>query len=348
MILFTILIKELLSITTTDIMETNYSEIEFIVDQMRTGKKIGQIYDLEPIKELLPNFESYANEIIVPSASCYIDTIRRLRPDCASDSESAQTALALAFTECYFNITNKLNEFPSDQPDSQKIKHMSHNVYTIYTQIKVHWRDLCFFSKDNLMQEELSKISLGLYSSLLKNAEEIKATAERFNIALNGVMTQLNDISNKTERNSDNLRSFIQKTVNLKPRMEQIKEIIKLLTRIVERAQLIFLVVIFAFLLKIFIPTYVLPCILISLATYLIDQKLYEKNEIWSESIWRFYGKIVYTLACSAFPLYKLFRYFFKSFNTILEYIRLGKKKEYIVPKYSSTPNSRASTPRSS
>lgn len=348
MIFLALLIKRLSSITATDIMETNYSEIEFIVDQMRTGKKIGQIYDLEPIKELLPNFESYANEIVVPSASCYIETIRRLRPDCATDSELAQTDLTLAFTECYFNITNRLNEFPSDYPDSQKIKHMSHNAYTIYTQIKIHWRDLCFFSKDNLMQEELSKISLGLYSSLLKNAEEIKATAEKFNIALKGVMTQLNDISNKTEKNSNKLKEFIRDTMNLQPRMEKIKEIIKVLTRIVERAQLIFLVVIFAFLLKIFIPTYVFPCLLISLATYLIDQKLYEKNENWAESIWRYNGKIVYTLACSAFPLYKLSRYFYKSFNAIYEYLRMRKKKEFTIPKYSSRTNSRASTPSSS
>ena len=107
--------------------EVDDGSIQSIIMQIRKGKKFSDVVNVEEIIKEHPSFKNllYAiDEVRFPEYSCYSEVLVRLNIDCNNANEDQQKLLSIHFTQCYYNITGRLDEFPTDYPDDEKIQHM--------------------------------------------------------------------------------------------------------------------------------------------------------------------------------------------------------------------------------
>ena len=185
---------------------------------MREGNKFNDIVD----PSIIHHFDQYTNfdtnffislltNISIPKRSCYNEILYQIQFDCEDANDEQQKILALHFTQCYYNITGRIDQFPTGVVDELKTSQMSASVYSTFTSMKAHWKNLCLFAKQNVFTEETSQTLVDLYDTMIESMKsiidlqkELNETAQLLNDSLYNISIQIN----KTIENINNIEKL--------------------------------------------------------------------------------------------------------------------------------------------
>ncbi|OHS94611.1 hypothetical protein TRFO_10984 [Tritrichomonas foetus] len=277
-----------------------------IMEALRFGNKFTDIVDTSIFVQF-PEFESdkflkILNHISVPKRSCYNEILYHLQFDCEEANDEQQKTLALHFTQCYYNVTGKLDQFPSGPIDNLKTSQMSTAVYSVYTSMKAHWKNLCLFSKQNVFTEETSQSLVDLYSTIVESMhsiislqKELNATSILLNDSLMNITTQLN----KTIDNVNKIQVLFESFTGY---FDIVKTFIDYSVDTLHQIQFYAIVIIIAFFFALYLPKMLVPVTLLTILFSSIDNFLGKRVLMWNDSIYRTLTKIVYSMLCFSYP----------------------------------------------
>lgn len=310
-----------LILCSSEVAETNYSSNE-IMEQIRDGKKFSEIVDTSIFQQFTEfhgdRFIDLLNNINIPKRSCYNEILYKLKFDCEKANEEQQRILALHFTQCYYNITGKLHLFPTDTIDQLKISSMSQPVYSVYTLMKSHWKNLCQFSKQNIFTEETSHSLIDLYQSIIESMnsilslkKELKETSQFFNDSFTNMTIQIN----KTSKNIEEIQALFE---SFSGYFDSIHKFINYASSILNQMKFFSLVIIIALFFAMYIPKMLVPVTILTIIFGCLDRFLGNHLSNWDNSFYRQILKYTYALTCFSYPAFLIFKYIISLFKFIL------------------------------
>ena len=271
-------------------------------------KVVEESTELEIVNSSKKYFE-IMNEITFPSPSCYTEIINKLNYDCEMANETQQKYLAIQFTQCFYNITGRLDLFPTDVADEQKTSKMSNSVYSTYTIMKVHWKNLCMFSKQNAFNEETSRALYDLYQSMnesINSISNIRREIANISKALNQTITQINIQLENTSKLLGNMEIFVN---NFGSNFDLINNFIESAILIAQKVKIYIVIAIFVY---IVFPKLLVPILLFTSLVLYLDNVAESYYNGWNTSLIRIVLKYGYFGFCFGFPIYKLYSFLMK------------------------------------
>lgn len=292
------------------------------MEQISNGKKFSDIIDSSIFQQFSDfhgdRFIKLLNDINVPKRSCYNEILYQLQFDCEDANEEQQRILALHFTQCYYNITGKLNEFPTGIIDELKTSMMSQSVYSIYTSMKAHWKNLCQFAKQNVFTEQTSNSLIDLYQSILESMnsilslkKELNETSQFFNKSFSNMTTQIN----RTAKNIEEIQALFESFTGY---FDTIHTFIQYASTTLHQMKFFSLIIIITLLFALYIPKMLIPVTAITIVFGFIDRFIRKNIEGWNNSFYRQIFKYTYAIICFSYPAFLIFKYINKLFNFVV------------------------------
>lgn len=313
------------------------SKLDAIIHQIKNGKKFSEIVDVEKIVHEYPSIKYLLiaiDEIEFPQNSCYIDVISRLNVDCNNANEDQQKYLAIQFTQCYYNITNRLNEFPCDADDSKKIQFMSGPVYGTYVTMKTHWRNLCHFAKQSMFNEETAKQLVGLIKSVVESSNAIKDMNQAMNESTQQLNISVHNITKKLESGKIFLTNIGTQILKFNATIKSMTEVIMKPLEHIENVKIFFLMFIIIIFIGMFLPEILIPLILVTIVFYAFDRNIMKKYDWWANSYKRIILKVLYVLISISYPCYKIYKNTLTISSFLLKILHLKKPKPKVLPRF--------------
>lgn len=321
-----------------------------IIEQMRRGKKFSEIFsdEVQQFTRNFPNSKELADivdDLEFPYQSCYSEVVSRLNANCNTEDPDQQRALSIQFTKCYYNITNKLYEFPSTGSDEEILHDMSSEVYTIYTVMKQHLRNLCHFAKQTMFNEETSKQLVNLFKSVIDSSRTIEEMNHTMNVSFRSLTNSIITIGEQLQQGQFILNSIGNQTIRYEQSVKKMAEALKKPFEHIENVKMFFLMVIISFFISFFLPEILLPMLSITLIYFFSDKSLKNRFEWWETSYLRVFMKFIYFALCASYPVYKISSNFVT--QSILKFFRIKKEETLKTPRFGyNQPKSKPKRPR--
>lgn len=305
-----------------------------IMEQIKNGKKFSDIVDTSAFQHFTEfhadRFIEILDSIKVPQRSCYNEILYKLQFDCEKANEEQQRILSLHFTQCYYNITGKLDQFPTGIIDELKTSMMSQSVYSVYTSMKAHWKNLCQFSKQNVFTEQTSSSLIDLYQTILESMnsilslkEELKETSQFFNDSFTNMTVQIN----KTAKNVEEIQVLFDSFGGY---FDSIQKFIKYASTTLNQMKFFSLIIIIALFFAMYIPRMLVPVSILTFLFGCIDRYFGNYFTNWNNSFYRQIFKYVYALICFSYPALLIFKYLKKMIQFILSLIKCTNENQNI------------------
>ncbi|OHT06776.1 hypothetical protein TRFO_05465 [Tritrichomonas foetus] len=323
------------------IIEFEEPTADIIIGQMRSGKKFSDVIDVRPFVNSFPTAKELVeivDNLEFPYQSCYSDILSRLNVDCNTNDPEEQRYLALHFTQCYFNITNRLDEFPYDIADKDKTPQMSSHVYSIYTVMKTHLRNLCHFAKQSMFNEETSRQLINLFKSVIDSSKTIEDMNQTMNSSFISLTNSISTISEQLKQGQHILMVIRNQTITFETSVKAMTEVLKKPLEHLANVKAFFLMVIVSFFISMFLPEILLPMLLLTAVYFFGEKSLSNYFEWWEKSYFKIGLKIVYFAVCASYPLYKVSKNFVNITSFILKFLRIKKEPVYRIPRFGVNP----------
>lgn len=323
------------------IVEVQKIDTGVIYQQMRSGKKFSEVVDVSQFSHLFPKSKELVDivdNLEFPSQSCYSEIVARLKIDCNTENEGEQQLLALRFTECYYNITNRLDQFPCDVPDEDKPRVMEPPVYSIYTTMKEHLRSLCHFAKQSIFNEETSKQLINLFKSVVDSSKTIEEMNHTMNSSFISLTNSISTIGEQLEHGQNVLNAIRKQSIIFEQSVKKMADVITKPFKHIENIKMFFLMVIISFFIGFFLPEVLLPMLLLTLIYFLTDKSLGNRFEWWNDSFLKIGLKFIYFGVCLSYPLYKFSSNFVFITNFLLKFFRIKKEESVKIPRFGYKP----------
>lgn len=308
-----------------------------IIEQMRSGKKFSDVVDVQQFVKNFPNSKELVDIVDgleFPFQSCYSDVVARLNVDCNTNDPDQQKKLSIQFTKCYFNITNKLYEFPNSTSDEEILHDMSSSVYTIYTVMKQHLRNLCHFAKQTMFNEETSRQLVNLFKSVVDSSKTIEDMNHTMNVSFKSLTNSIFTIGEQLKQGQNFLNAIGNQSIHYEKSVKKMAEALKKPFEHIENIKMVFLMVIIILFISNFLPEILLPLLLLTFVYFLGDKSFNDRFDWWSDSYLRIIMKFLYFAIFASYPIYKLSSNFVSVTKIILKFFRIQKEEKIKIPRF--------------
>lgn len=323
---------------------SNQSVVEFekptegvIIAQMRSGKKFSDVVDVQQFVKSFPNSKELVDivdNLEFPFQSCYSEVVSRLNADCDTEDPNQQRSLAIQFTKCYFNITNKLDEFPNCTSDDEIMRSMTDQVYGIFVTMKQHLRNLCHFAKQTMFNEETSRQLVNLFKSVVDSSKTIEDMNHTMNVSFKSLANSIFTIGEQLKHGQNILNEIWNQSIYYEEGVKKMAESLKKPFEHIENVKMFFLMVIIIFFISFFLPEILLPMLLVTFAYFLGDKSLKNRFSWYDDSYLRIFIKLIYFSLCASYPLYKIATNFVIITKFLLKFFRFQKEETIKIPRF--------------
>lgn len=308
-----------------------------IMEHMRNGKKFSELVDAS-IFDSIPDFPSdrllaILNNIEIPRRSCYNDILYKLQFDCEKANEEQQKILAIHFTQCYYNVTGKLDQFPVEVIDNLKTSMMSPSVYSVYTSMKTHWKNLCRFSKQSVFTAETSHSLFQLYQKMVESMNSMVSFKKQINETFQVLNNSFSNITIQLEETAKNIDEMFAMFESFTKYLDPIISFIKYASEALYQMKFFSLVIIITLFFAIYIPKMIIPVTLLTVIFCFIDHFLGNHISKWNNSLYRQIFYYIYALTCFSYPAYLIIKYIIKSIKFISSLMSSNVKERRIKKK---------------
>ncbi|KAH0787833.1 hypothetical protein GPJ56_008182 [Histomonas meleagridis] len=303
--------------------------------QIRKGKKFSDVVNVKEIIKEHPSFKNLLDaidEVQFPEYSCYSEVLVRLNIDCNNANEDQQKLLSVYFTQCYYNITGRLDEFPTSYPDEEKIQHMQSHVYGTYVTMKTHWSNLCHFAKQSIFNEETAKQLISLFKSVVDSSNAIKDMNDAMNESARSLNVSVHNITKKLESGKEFLTNIGTQILKFNVSLKAMTEIIMKPLEHIEQVKIFFLMAIISVFIGIFLPEILIPLLMLTAIFYFGDSAMRQRYD-WYNGYVRTIMKILYLVISASYPLYKLAKNTVSISSYLLRLIHVKKKPTTVIPR---------------
>lgn len=284
-----------------------------IIEHLKNGQKFSEIVD----SSLFLSFTGEAGEkylnilehIKFHEKSCYNDILYNLKFDCEKANEEQQRLLALRFTQCYYNITGKLDIFPTNVADDLKTSFMQQSVYSTFTSMKTHWKNLCQFSKQNIFTEETSTSLLDVYHEIFDSMSQIMNFARQINETEQSLNESLTKNNVGLGQNVESAKQLFVLIDNLFTIFDNFAHSANLFLITIRRMEYYTGILLFALFFAMYIPFMLFHVIASTAIVMAIDYCLNCYFPTWNSSTYRSIMRWMYGFVCLAYPINLLIKY---------------------------------------
>ncbi|EAY22206.1 hypothetical protein TVAG_093800 [Trichomonas vaginalis G3] len=290
-------------------IDTNIAEKESsrIYEGLRNGKQMKELVNVEEMKKNYPASKDFINTVEgigFPKLDCYSDVLKDLQYNCDVLTESQRELLALKFTKCYFNITNRLEQFPHELPESQQIQNMSLATYSTYQILKIHVTHLCYFARDTLMNSITSDRLIYLFDCVVSSSKSIESYSNEFEQTSTQLQGTVADINEKLQKGKESMDLIVKLISNFQDRLGSITHFLEKANNTINSLSLYIIVLLCTFTIAYYLPETLIPVIILTLALYFGDKKLMGKYDWWIASKTRKGLRLLYLALCASYPAY--------------------------------------------
>ena len=320
-----------------EVVEYEKPTTEVIIAQMRRGKKFSDVIDVRNFIHTFPNASELVDivdNLEFPVQSCYSEIVARLNINCNTNDPEEQKFYALEFTKCYYNITNRLDEFPCDENVKDITSNMSPETYAIYTVMKTHLRNLCHFAKQSQFNEETSKQLINLFKSVIDSSKTIEDMNQTMNSSFISLTHSIITISEQLKQGQHILNVIKNQTLNFENSIKSMAELLSKPLEHLENVKTFFLMVIISFFIGIFLPEILIPMLLLTTIYFFSEKALRKYFDWWNDSYCKLILKIFYFGICASYPLYKISTNFVAFTNFFLKIFRIKKEPVVRIPRF--------------
>lgn len=272
------------------------------------GKKITDIIDVSSIESDFPiaaKFGELLESIEIPESDCYSRVIRQISSSCDELSEKEKIFLSLKFTHCYYNLTNRLDEFPTSYPEEEQVEHMSEKVYSIYKMLSLHIVDMCFWAMQSVLNEETASSLLSLFKKVVDSSQAIKDLNQDFNESSSSLLKTVDEIQADLENGSILLSRLIGYIHRYQGTLNTYQDFVRNALENIRIVKFYGLMLCLAIVIGTFLPEIILPAIISTIVLFFVDRAMCSYVVGWENSSLR--NVLVYLLIglYSAYPFKK-------------------------------------------
>ena len=281
---------------------------EVILKELKNGKKITEIVELEEYKQKIPEAKelfSIMETLDAPEEDCYSTSYRKLNFNCDKLTEEEKRVLTLRFTKCYFNITHRLSDFPSQYPEDQQPQMMSPSTYSVYNSFKLHITNLCFYARERTFSDQTTDALFSLFNGVVNTVKSTQNYVDAINKNSEALLEKVKTIEEKQQQNINILHLLGSLLENFIGSIRGVTATTAATIDSLERYKLYFVILISTLIIAYFLPEILIPSILLTVLFLIIDMKLTKTSPWWNDSILRKAMRLVYMTTCTTYPLAK-------------------------------------------
>ena len=308
-----------------------------LINQLKKGKKISEIMDLEQIKNYFPEVEKFAQLIEsfeLPETSCYASVVKKMNINCDKLDDKNRSSLALKFTQCYFNLTNRTKDYPFDYPEEEQLKKMINETYEIYVTLKIHTSNLCHFARQNIFNEVTSESLINLFKSVVDSSNSIHELSGEYNESTISLKKSVEKIRGQLQNGTYALSILNSLMESFQGNLTSITSVIDIGINQMERIKFYGIVLISTFIIAFFLPEILIPVIIITIILFSIDKGISIKYSNWDSSLIRKIMKTLYLTLCSMYPIYQAINYLYIVGITILSFFNVKQNLNSNIPRF--------------
>jgi hypothetical protein len=244
-----------------------------------------------------------------PARSCYDDVLSALQTDCEHANEAEKKAISLRLARCYFNISGHINAFPFSEPEETQASRMSAASYSIYTIVKLHWKNMCLFAKQLTFTEQTSESLVDLLNTMISSSlaiQKLQGDLLKVGMILNRTVTE---IQQEMVNTTADLRRLSNMFVELDQTLSILTSFLDFAILTGQRLKFYLGVGLFILTIGIFVPGLVRITVFAWICAIFGDRMIAMKWQSWSMSNMRIIIIRVWGLSSCAYPVFCLYRY---------------------------------------
>lgn len=291
-------------------VHTELAELEAsrIVKGIKAGKNIKELVDFESLKNNYPKSLEFINiieNIGSPQIDCYSRVLQELQYNCDAMVEDQKRTLALRFTQCYFNISNRAEAYPFDAPEYEQISRMSSNTYNVYTTLKIHITNLCYFARDTLLNSITSEQLLYLFDCVISSTKSIQTYTKDFDETSAQLQVTVTDINQKLVKGKESLDKILYYIQQFQDNLGEITQFLEKTNSTLRSLSLYIIVLLCTFTIAYYLPETLFIVLILTGILYFGDKKLATKYDWWNQdSKIRKGCQVAYLALCALYPAY--------------------------------------------
>lgn len=302
-------------------------------EQISAGKKVTELIDFETIKSKYPAvipIASLIETIDVSKSDCYSDAVSEMKVNCHTieqkQNEQLRKNLSLRFTQCFYKISNRLDEFPDDLDTSK----MSQSTYSVYLTFDHHITNLCYFAHGEAFNARTSEQLLTLFKKTVESAAVIENLTREFNESSESLEKAIENISVTLQEGKESIDMINTKMISFQNNIGDVSYLMHILVNHIDRLKIYIVVLISAFITAYYLPEILIPVTLMTIVLFFIDKTLAFKYLWWDDSLIRKLFRAVYLSTCAAYPIYMIVSYIIYVLQYLKSKISVKPKKRLI------------------
>jgi hypothetical protein len=291
--------------------EVQVRNVATTLDQMRSGKRFSQIVDVRRFvteHELARSLVEFLDSVEL-SEDCYMRAVRSLRITCNNATDDEFARLSIDFAKCYYEILGQSHKFPNLGGDALPVdytREMTSDVYSQYTQIKLHAVSLCHSARQAVINGQIAKQLVELFESVVNSSDLIRDMSATMGSASAEMEKSVAELQQKVQQGDAFLKNITRQISNFSATFNKSIELLSQPERHLAEFKRVLLYVICIFLTGLFLPMYLVPVIGITLVYWAADWLCRWRADNWNESNWRIALKAAYVVLAAGYPTYQL------------------------------------------
>jgi hypothetical protein len=235
-----------------------------------------------------------------------------LRITCNNATDDEFARLSIQFARCYYDILGQSAKFPNLGPGALPVdytREMTSDVYTQYTQIKLHAVSLCHSARQAVVNGQIAKQLVDLFESVVNSSDLIRDMSRTMGSASIEMAKSVEELQEKVQQGDAFLKNITSQIHNFSATFNKSIDLLSQPEKHLEQFKRALLYVICALFIGLFLPTYLVPVIGITLVYWAADGLCRWRTGAagWDKSNWRIALKAGYVVLAAGYPGYQLF-----------------------------------------
>jgi hypothetical protein len=283
--------------------------IESTIEKMQQGVKFSAVVDVRKFVQEFPGSQSlieFLDSVELAPDDCYMRVVNRLQIDCDHAKVSLLDKMSLEFTRCYFEVLGQGHKIPLIEGGTVQdyTSTMSGAVYVQFNAIRNHAVSLCHYARQNIINADITRHLVGLFESVLSSQQ----TAQEMNATLGATWRTVNrsvaDLQDKIIEGDKFIRNITDQVVGLTKLVNETFETLKKPAKHIEVLKEVALGLIVVLLLGLFLPSFLVPLIGLTLARWALNFVAAKYIADWDDFRW--VSNLAYGAIAAGYPGYRL------------------------------------------
>lgn len=283
------------------------------LDQMRSGKRFSQIVDVRQFinqHDIARSLVEFLDSVEL-SEDCYMRAVSDVRITCNNATDDEFARLSIQFAKCYYEILGQSHKFPNLGPGALPVdytREMASDVYTQYTQIKLHAVSLCHSARQAVINGQIAKQLVDLFESVVNSSDLIRDMSKTMGSASIEMAKSVEELQEKVQQGDAFLKNITSQIHNFSATFNKSIDLFSQPEKHLEEFKRALLYVICILLIGLFLPMYLIPVIGITLVYWAADWlcRWRAGADSWDQSMWRIALKTAYVVLAAGYPCYQV------------------------------------------